>query len=47
MSEVDELKSMTTSDLKDFVRRYRLLASDARSRQAYDSERLKYIKAKQ
>ena len=47
MSEVKELKSMTTSDLKDFVRRYRLLASDAHSRLAYDSERLKYIKAKQ
>jgi len=47
MSETEELKSMPTSDLKDFVRRYRLLASDAHSRFLYDSERLKYIKAKQ
>lgn len=45
MSEVDELKSMPQSNLREFVHRYRLLASDAHSRLVYDSERLKYIKA--
>ncbi|KAF5412240.1 MAG: hypothetical protein C5S38_08565 [Candidatus Methanophagaceae archaeon] len=44
--EVEDLKSIPLSDLKEFVRRYRLLASDAHSRFAYDTERLNYIKEK-
>ncbi len=46
MKEVEDLKSIPLSDLKDFVRGYRLLASDAHSRFAYDTERLNYIKEK-
>ena len=48
MGEIEELKSMlasASSDIKGFIHRYRLLASDAHSRLMYDSERLKYIKA--
>ena len=48
MGEIEELRSMLTSaasDIKGFIHRYRLLASDAHSRLMYDSERLKYIKA--
>jgi hypothetical protein len=37
---------MPASDIKEFIHRYRLLASDAHSRLMYDSERLKYIKGK-
>ena len=47
MGEIEELKSMlasASSDIKGFIHRYRLLASDAHSRLMYDSERLKYIK---
>jgi cob(I)alamin adenosyltransferase len=47
MGEIEELKSMLTSaasDIKGFIHRYRLLASDAHSRLMYDSERLKDIK---
>nr|QNO54022.1 hypothetical protein KFAGBJAM_00003 [Methanosarcinales archaeon ANME-1 ERB6] len=46
MGEIEELKSMPASDIKGFIHRYRLLASDAHSRLMYDSERLKYIKGK-
>ncbi len=47
MGEIEELKSMlasASSDIRGFIHRYRLLASDAHSRLMYDSERLKYIK---
>ncbi len=44
MGEIEELKSMSGSDIKGFTHRYMLLASDAHSRLMYDSERLKYIK---
>lgn len=47
LGEIEELKSMlasASSDIKGFIHRYRLLASDAHSRLMYDSERLKYIK---
>lgn len=46
MVEIEELKSMSKSDTREFVHRYRLFASDAHSRWVYDTERLKYIKAK-
>jgi len=46
LGEIEELKSMPASDIKGFIHRYRLLASDAHSRLMYDSERLKYIKGK-
>ena len=46
LGEIEELKSMPASDIKEFIHRYRLLASDAHSRLMYDSERLKYIKGK-
>ncbi len=42
-SEVDDLKSMSKSDIPKYTRRYRLLASDAHSRLAYDAERLQYM----
>jgi hypothetical protein len=42
--EVEELKSISASDIRGFIQRYRLLASDAHSRIRYDSERLKTIK---
>jgi len=45
MVEIEELKSMSKSDIRGFIHRYRLLASDAHSRLIYDAERLKYIKA--
>ena len=44
MGEIEELRSMSGSDIKGFIHRYMLLASDAHSRLMYDSERLKYIK---
>jgi hypothetical protein len=44
MSEIDDLKSMSKSDVPAYTRRYRLFASDAHSRLAYDAERLRYIK---
>ncbi len=45
MSEIEELKSISDSysDIRGFIHRYRLLASDAHSRLIYDSERLRYI----
>jgi len=43
MEEVEELKSVSTIDIKGFIRRYRLLASDAHSRVLYDAGRLKSI----
>ncbi|MBN1456110.1 MAG: hypothetical protein JW945_07670 [Methanomicrobia archaeon] len=43
MEEVEELKSAATTDVKGFIRRYRLLAADAHSRLLYDTERLKRI----
>jgi cob(I)alamin adenosyltransferase/Arc/MetJ-type ribon-helix-helix transcriptional regulator len=46
MGEVEELKSIPASDIKRFIQRYRLLASDAHSRLIYDAERLKNIKIK-
>jgi hypothetical protein len=46
MGEVEELKSIPASDIKRFIQRYRLLASDAHSRLVYDAERLKNIKIK-
>jgi hypothetical protein len=44
MEEVEALKSLSTTAVKGFIRRYRLLASDAHSRVLYDAERLKSIK---
>lgn len=44
LGEIEELKSMPASDIKGFIHRYRLLASDAHSRLMYDSERLKDVK---
>ena len=43
MGELEELKSLSAPDIKGFILRYRLLASDAHSRLLYDSERLKDI----
>jgi hypothetical protein len=42
--EIEELKSMSASDIGGFIHRFRLLASDAHSRLVYDSKRLKDIK---
>ena len=44
MREIEELKSMSKSDVPAYTRRYRLFASDAHSRWEYDAERLQYIK---
>jgi hypothetical protein len=44
MGAVEALKSASATELKGFIRRYRLLASDARSRVLYDAERLNEIK---
>lgn len=44
LGEIEELRSMPVSNIKGFIHRYRLLASDAHSRLKYDSERLKDIK---
>jgi len=44
MGEIEELRSMSGSEIKGFIHRYMLLASDAHSRLVYDSERLKDIK---
>ncbi|HDS45111.1 MAG TPA: hypothetical protein ENN68_03305 [Methanomicrobia archaeon] len=44
MDEVEELKWGSTTEVKSFIRRYRLLAADAYSRLLYDAERLKRIK---
>ncbi len=44
MGEIEELKSISASNIKEFIHRYRLLASDAHSRAQYDSERVKNIK---
>ena len=44
--ELEELKSISASDIQGFIQRYRLLASDAHSRLLYDSGRLKDIKLK-
>ena len=44
MGEIETLKSISASDIKEFIHRYRLLASDAHSRVHYDSERVKNIK---
>jgi len=44
MGEIEELTSISASDIKEFIHRYRLLASDAHSRVHYDSERIKDIK---
>ena len=46
LGEVEELKSISASDIRGFIQRYRLFASDAHSRLTYDSERLKNIKVK-
>jgi len=46
MGEIEELKSISASDIKEFIHRYRLLASDAHSRVHYDAERIKDIKRK-
>ncbi len=46
MGEIEELKSISKADIRGFIHRYGLLASDAHSRLVYDSERLKYIKQK-
>jgi hypothetical protein len=43
VEEVEELKSASATDTQGFIRRYRLLASDAQSRVLYDAERLKSI----
>ena len=43
MSEIEDLKSLSKSDLPEYTGRYRLLASDAQSRLVYDAERLQYI----
>ena len=43
LEEIQELKSVSTTDVKGFSRRYRHLAADARSRMLYDAERLKSI----
>ena len=43
MEEVEEIKSVSTTDIKGFIRQYRLLAADAHSRMLYDAERLKRI----
>ena len=46
LSEIEELRAIAKEESTDvFVRRYRLLASDALSRLSYDSERLKYIRS--
>jgi hypothetical protein len=44
MGEIEELTSISASNIKEFIHRYRLLASDAHSRVHYDSERIKDIK---
>ncbi len=44
LGEIEELRSISASDIGKFIHRYRLLASDAQSRLMYDSERLKDIK---
>ena len=43
--EVEALKSAPMTELSGFIRRYRLLASDAHSRLLYDVARLKELKA--
>ncbi|RLG33437.1 hypothetical protein DRN80_04675 [Methanosarcinales archaeon] len=46
LSEVEELRAIAKEESTDvFVRKYRLLASDALSRLSYASERLKYIRS--
>ena len=45
MGEIEELTSISASNIKDFIHRYRLLAADAHSRVHYDSERVKDIRA--
>lgn len=47
IGEIEELRSMLKSEVSDFVRRYRLLASDALSRLVYDSESLRRLSRKQ
>ncbi len=47
MVEVEELKSISASDITRFIQSYRRFASDAHSRLIYDSERLKTIKGRQ
>ncbi|MFZ2070118.1 MAG: hypothetical protein WAV32_00625 [Halobacteriota archaeon] len=47
IGEIEELRSMPKSEVSDFVRRYRLLASDAISRLVYDSESLRRLSRKQ
>ena len=44
MGEIEELTSISASNIKGFIRRYRLLAADAHSRVHYDSERVKDIR---
>jgi hypothetical protein len=44
MGEIEELKSISASDIREFIHRYRLLASDAHSRVHYDAERINDIK---
>jgi hypothetical protein len=44
MGEIEEITSISASNIKEFIHRYRLLASDAHSRVHYDSERIKDIK---
>ncbi len=41
MDKIEELKSVPTTDVQHFIRRYRPLASDAHSRVRYDAERLR------
>jgi hypothetical protein len=44
MSEIEQLKSISASDIGGFIHRYRPLASDAHSRLHYDAERIRVIK---
>ncbi len=46
MGEIEALKSMSNSDIRGYICRYRLLAEGAHSRLRYDSERLKDITKK-
>jgi hypothetical protein len=45
LGEVEALKSAPMTELSGFIRRYRLLASDAHSRLLYDAARLKELQA--
>ena len=45
LGEVEALKSAPVTELSGFVRRYRLLASDAHSRLLYDAARLRELQA--